>query len=312
MKFIVWRRVGILATALLLLTGVIASTAGEISSKLINLGTTLLWVLALTLLAHLLQTIAWKMLIKASPLKLFWLKLGGEALDSLSPFVPLKGSTYQFGALAKKGVLPSDSLIAYRGLKWLARLIAVSVFLLLGGLLTTIPPLGRWGLVLLGIAGLAGLGRSLGKRQVFVPLYRLLPFGSSPATVGTLEETDRGLATLFQRSRGKFSISLGLILVSEWVLAGEVLLLGSRLFPQFPLATALLITGASSGVLFAFQFLPGGFGLLELVVGGLLQLIMGPTGFIAGVTLVLARRIRALVWWILGLAAVGNPAKLFR
>lgn len=325
-QLIPWKRLIILIVSLLLLVWFIYNRgAGAVGEYFIDGIQVLPIILLISFFYLFLQTLAWQLAIgptKGSFWSLFTLEAGGNALRALSPFALVGGDPVQGDLLQKKHEVVSgaDSIITDRTVQILSTAIFVFVGLIIGFLNTpSLPYLVRIIVpIVIAVIGLfCIIAIQTSKTGFFAAVLNKTPtFGlpcgrNSPAARGTVDEYDRQFLKFYNDKRGTFYQTLILHLICQVLMMVEVYLIGSKLIPEFTISWALILTAAAPVVAGIFYFVAGAFAVMEMSFAGLLVLAFGPLGAVAGITIVLIRRVRALCWIIVGMVFVGNPFKMF-
>lgn len=324
-KLVPWKQLAFLVAGLVILGVLIAQQgAGVIGSQLLSVGSVFLAILGITFFYLFLQTFAWQVCIpdgKGSFWSLFKIKAGGDALNSLLPFTLIGGSAVQGQLLREKHQVEAgaESIVIDRSIQIVALSMFVWVALIVGFLNATLLPIGLR-IVIPVLALVIGAFTIWAVRShgpgLFAPIVRTLaglgvPGCATPALRGSLRESDRTLLNFYESKRGAFYQALFLQLLCQGLLVAEIYLIGTALVPAFTPALALVLAATAPLIAALFWFVPGAFGVLELIFAVLLGIAFGTGGAAAGITLVLVRRARALVWIIVGMGLTGNPFKMF-
>ena len=324
-KLIPWKALALLVAGLIVL-GLLIQQQGValIGTQLGQVGPVFLAILGLTFFFLFLQTFAWQVILKdnkGSFWSLFKIKAGGDALNALLPFSLIGGTAVQDHLLRERHQVQAgaDSIVIDRNVQNLAVMIFVWVGLIVGFLnALQLPATVRIGvpflLLLVGIFFVVAI--RTGGPGFFAPVMRRLgdlglPFGKSASCRGHVQETDRLLLQFYQQRSGAFYQALFLQLLCQGLMVAEVYLIGRAIFAEFSPALALLLAAATPLITGLFTIIPGAFGILELIYAGILMLAFGGIGAAAGITIVLVRRARALVWIIVGMILTGNPFRMF-
>jgi uncharacterized membrane protein YbhN (UPF0104 family) len=326
-SLIPWRRLAFLIISILLLVWFIYNRDASLVGEFVLDGVVIFpIVLLISFFFQFLQALAWQLAVgpsKGSFWSLFTLEVGGNALRSLSPFTLVGGDPVQGHQLQKKHEVVSgaDSIVTDRAVQYLATGIFVWVALIVGFLRTPSLPiavriavsavvaaLGIYCIIAVRNAKSGFYGAIISK----IPTFGLPCGCNSPATVGTTDEMDRQIINFYEKKSGAFYQSLILHLICQVLLLVEVYLIGSALLrAEFTVSWALILTGLAPVVSTIFCFIPGAFAVMEMSFAGLLALAFGPMAAVAGIAIVLIRRVRALCWIIVGLIFAGNPFKMF-
>jgi len=270
-------------------------------------------------LVNLLEAVSWKYLLLSrdripSLNRLFWLRLGGEALNQLTPTASLGGEPFKAAALNKHGVSWDEataSVVIHKGILVLS--LALYIFLGLA-LAPFLLPGASSHLNLLSLAalGLAAAGVTFVFLQRRAPcstgLRMLDRLGFCPPAWKEKEETfnnlDARLAGFYREHRGRCLLAFTLFFLS-WVLHGVEVYLMFKLL-GCPIGWDLAICLDALAMLFTALgfFIPGAVGVQE---GGNILLTLGfELGMVLGVAFSILRRLREAFWLALGLLVVAR------
>ena len=270
-------------------------------------------------LVNLLESISWKYLLLTkdkipSLHRLFWLRLGGESLNQLTPTASLGGEPFKAAALQKDGI-PWDeataSVVIHKGIL----VLSLALYIFLG--LALAPFLLPGASAHLGYLGLAALVlAAAGGTFVFVQakapcgfgLRFLTKLGVCPPALKEKEETfnnlDTRLASFYREHPGRCLLAFTLFFLS-WVLHGVEVYLMFWLLGH-PIGWGLAICLDALAMLFTALgfFIPAAMGVQE---GGNILLALGfDLGMVLGVAFSILRRLREAFWLGLGLLAVAQ------
>jgi uncharacterized protein (TIRG00374 family) len=270
-------------------------------------------------LVNLLESISWKYLLLTkdkipSLHRLFWLRLGGESLNQLTPTASLGGEPFKAAALQKDGI-PWDeataSVVIHKGIL----VLSLALYIFLG--LALAPFLLPGASAHLGYLGLAALVlAAAGGTFVFVQakapcgfgLRFLTKLGVCPPALKEKEETfnnlDTRLASFYREHPGRCLLAFTLFFLS-WVLHGVEVYLMFWLLGH-PIGWDLAICLDALAMLFTALgfFIPAAMGVQE---GGNILLALGfDLGMVLGVAFSILRRLREAFWLGLGLLAVAQ------
>jgi uncharacterized protein (TIRG00374 family) len=264
-----------------------------------------------------LESWAWKYILVDPPAKLtvarlFWLRLGGESLNQLTPTASLGGEPFKAARLQADGVpleAGSASLVIMKGILVLS--LALYIFLGLALSPVYLPEAAKHMLFL----GLAALGLAAAG-TIFVIVQGRAPCGNSfrflsrrgwlPGFLqkqeGFLEDLDSAMSTFYRQHPARV-ISSFFIFFCSWLLhAVEVFIIFWLL--GHPISWGLAICMDSLAMLFTALgfFIPAAVGIQE---GGNILLALGfNLGFELGAAFSILRRIREAFWLSLGLIVV--------
>jgi glycosyltransferase 2 family protein len=264
-----------------------------------------------------LEAWSWKYILVDTPAKttvsrLFWLRLGGEALNQLTPTASLGGEPFKASRLQADGVpldLASASVVIMKGILVLSLVLYIFTGLALAPIY--LPEAAKHMLLLcLAALGLAAAG------IIFVFVQRREPFGNSFRFLdrrgwlphflrdqeGFLEDLDTAMSHFYRQYPFRALLAFTLFFLSWLLHAVEVYLmfwlLGHPISPGMAVcldALAMLFTALGF-------FIPAAMGVQE---GGNILLAMGfKLGFDLGAAFSILRRIREAFWLCLGLVVV--------
>lgn len=324
-KLVPWKQLGFLVAGLVLLGLLIAQQgSGIIGHQLLSVGAVFLAILGIAFFYLFLQTFAWQVCIpdnKGSFWSLFKIKAGGDALNSLLPFALVGGTAVQGQLLRDRHQVEAgaESIVIDRSVQLVAISMFVWVALIVGFLNAVSLPIAlRIAVPVIALVGGIFIVWAIRREGpgLFTPLFvTLSAFGipgcSAPALYGSVREHDRTLLNFYLTKRGAFYQALFLQLLCQGLFVAEIYLIGTALMPAFSPALALSLAATAPLIAAIFWFIPGAFGIMELVFALVLGAAFGSVGAAAGITLVLVRRARALVWIVVGMGLTGNPFKMF-
>jgi glycosyltransferase 2 family protein len=264
-----------------------------------------------------LEAWSWKYMLVDAPARttvarLFWLRLGGEALNQLTPTACLGGEPFKAFRLQADGLpleVASASVVIMKGILVLSLVLYIFTGLALAPFY--LPEAAKHILFLtLAALGLAAAG------IIFVLVQRREPFGNSFRFLsrrgwlphflrdqeGFLENLDTAMSQFYRRYPSRALLSFFLFFLSWLLHAVEVYLmfwlLGHPISPGMAVcldALAMLFTALGF-------FIPAAMGIQE---GGNILLAMGfRLGFGLGAAFSILRRIREAFWLCLGLVVV--------
>lgn len=269
-------------------------------------------------LVNLLEAVSWKyMIIDLPPTislsRLFWLRLGGEALNQLTPTASLGGEPFKADRLRTGGV-PLDqataSLVIHKGIL----VLSLVLYIILG--LALAPHYLPAALSHLGFLCLGALGLALAA-AAFVLLQRRGAFSSQgvhflqrrgwcPRFLREKEDffarLDDSLSSFYRQYPIRAALAFVLFFLS-WVLHAVEAYLIFWLVGH-PISGGLALCLDSLAMLFSAMgfFIPAAAGVQE---GGNLLLAMGfNLGLTLGATFSILRRLREAFWLSLGLLVV--------
>ena len=265
-----------------------------------------------------LEAVSWKYIIinrppQTSLARLFWLRLGGEALNQLTPTASLGGEPFKAARLQADG-LPLDqataSVVIHKGI--LVMSLALYIFLglalaplFLPAALAYLVPLSL-GALLLAAAGAAFViaqrhgsfcsqGIGFLDRRGWCPRFL-------KEKEGFFADLDSSLSSFYREHPRRAALAFGLFFLSWMLHAVEVYLMFWLM--GHPISPGLALCLDSLAMLFTALgfFIPAAAGVQE---GGNLLLALGfNLGLTLGATFSILRRLREAFWLALGLLVV--------
>jgi glycosyltransferase 2 family protein len=264
-----------------------------------------------------LEAWSWKYILVNPPAKttvgrLFWLRLGGEALNQLTPTASLGGEPFKATRLQADGVplgVASASVVIMKGILVLSLVLYIFAGLALAPIY--LPAAAKHMLFLcLAALGLAAVG------IIFVVVQRREPFGNSFRFLsrrgwlphflrdqeGFLENLDTAMSQFYRQYPYRALLAFSLFFLSWLLHSVEVYLIFWLL--GHPISWGLAVCLDSLAMLFTALgfFIPAAMGVQE---GGNILLALGfNLGFDLGAAFSILRRIREAFWLCLGLVVV--------
>jgi uncharacterized protein (TIRG00374 family) len=268
-------------------------------------------------LVNWLEAWSWKYILVDTPARttvgrLFWLRLGGEALNQLTPTASLGGEPFKASRLQADGVpleVASASVVIMKGILVLSLALYIFVGLALAPLY--LPEAAKHMLFLcLAALGLAAVG------IIFVLVQRRGPCGNSFRFLsrrgllphflrdqeGFLEDVDTAMSQFYRQYPARAFLAISLFFLSWLLHSVEVYVIFWLL--GHPISVGLSICLDSLAMLFTALgfFIPAAIGVQE---GGNILLALGfNLGFDLGAAFSILRRIREAFWLCLGLVVV--------
>jgi uncharacterized protein (TIRG00374 family) len=268
-------------------------------------------------LVNFLEAISWKYLILNLPQgisvnRLFWLRLGGESLNQLTPAASLGGEPFKAARLQAGGV-PLDaataSVVIHKGIL----VLSLTLYIFLGLALAPVflpAAVAHFKFLSLGALALAAAGIT------FVVVQRQGPCGSGvrfltrlgwcPAILkekeGFLADLDTAMSRFYREYPSRAALAFTLFFLSWLLHAVEVYLMFWVL--GHPISWGLALCLDALAMLFTALgfFIPAAVGVQE---GGNILLALGfNLGFTLGAAFSVLRRIREAFWLSLGLLVV--------
>lgn len=264
-----------------------------------------------------LESWSWKYILVQPPEKitvgrLFWLRLGGESLNQLTPTACLGGEPFKASRLQAGGVpleVASASVVIHKGILVLSLTLYIFTGLALAPIF--LPDAAKHMLILcLAALGLAAVGIT------FVLLQRRGPCGNSFRFLsrrgwlphflkdqeGFLEDLDTAMSQFYRQHPVRALQAFSLFFLSWLLHSVEVYLIFWLL--GHPINMGMAVCLDSLAMLFTALgfFIPAAMGVQE---GGNILLALGfNLGFTLGAAFSILRRIREAFWLCLGLVVV--------
>jgi uncharacterized protein (TIRG00374 family) len=268
-------------------------------------------------LVNWLEAWSWKYILVDTPVetkvsRLFWLRLGGEALNQLTPTAGLGGEPFKASRLQADGVpleTASASVVIMKGILVLSLVLYIFVGLALATVY--LPEAAKHMLVLC----LAALGLAAGS-IIFVIVQRRDPFGNSFRFLnrrgwlphflrdqeGFVADLDTAMSHFYRQYPSRAVLSFFLFFLSWLLHAVEVYLM--FWFLGHPISWGMAVCLDALAMLFTALgfFIPAAMGVQE---GGNILLALGfKLGFDLGAAFSILRRLREAFWLTLGLVVV--------
>jgi len=125
----------------------------------------------------------------------------------------------------------------------------------------------------------------------------------SEKTVRRFEDLDSHIMDFYNESHTGFLVALGCHVGGRLLGVLEIYAIGRIVSDEFSLFAALMLAALAPMVALVFAFIPGAFGVMEGAFSGLLYLMhIDPS---IGITIQIAKRLRAAFWIGLGLFFLG-------
>ena len=264
-----------------------------------------------------LESWSWKYILVQPPAKitvwrLFWLRLGGESLNQLTPTACLGGEPFKASRLQADGVpleVASASVVILKGILFLS----LTLYIMTGVALAPVfLPEAATHMLLLCVAGLglAAVG------VLFVVVQGRQPCGNSfrflsrrgwvphflRGQEGFLGDLDTAMSQFYRQYPARAALAFSLFFLSWLLHSVEVYLIFWLL--GHPISWGLAVCLDALAMLFTALgfFIPAAIGIQE---GGNILLALGfKLGFDLGAAFSILRRIREAFWLCLGLIVV--------
>jgi hypothetical protein len=268
-------------------------------------------------LVNWLEAVSWKYLLLPQPdspsvSRLFWLRLGGEALNQLTPTASLGGEPFKAVRLQAGGVpweIATASVVIHKGILVLS--LALYIFLGLALAPLYLPVVGaHLGLLSLGALALAAGGVAFVILQRRNPcgfgLRLLTRFNLCPPTLkereGAFNDLDARLSTFYREHPRRASLAFLMFFLSWTLHAVEVYVMFWLLGHPIGLGQAICLDGLAMLFTALGFFIPAALGVQE---GGNILLALGfNLGLPLGAAFSILRRLREAFWLTLGLTVV--------
>lgn len=125
----------------------------------------------------------------------------------------------------------------------------------------------------------------------------------SEKTIERFSKLDAHIVDFYNASHRGFVIALGCHIIGRLLGVIEIYVIGRIVSDEFTLFAALMLTALTPVINVVFAFIPGALGVLEGAYGGVLYLLhIDPS---IGITIQIARRLRAGFWILLGFIFLG-------
>jgi len=282
------------------------------------LGWRFLPILCISGLGYVFYTIAWMQFLGRLGdgigfFELFRIKISGEAVNTLTPANFIGGDPMRIYLLKKsfKTAEGAASVVVDRTLQMLAVLITVMLgivvaFLKFDELSANI----TYGVPIALIVSLLFMGFILvhqrrGLFSLILKVCRRLRIKRefSDKTIKRFEELDGHIIDFYNESHRGFLVALACHVTGRLLGVVEVYAIGRVMSDEFTLFAALMLAALAPMVTAVFAFIPGAFGVMEGAFSGVLYLLnINPA---IGITIQIAKRLRAAFWISLGLLFMG-------
>ncbi|PIR25184.1 MAG: hypothetical protein COX62_08030 [Deltaproteobacteria bacterium CG_4_10_14_0_2_um_filter_43_8] len=242
--------------------------------------------------------------------ELFRIKIAGEAVNTLTPANFIGGDPMRIYLLKRYFPVTESaaSVVVDRTLHSMATLFMVFFGVIVSFLsYDHFPSNVKFGipLVMLVAMGFIGFIFVHQRRGIFGLLLQVLKKTGikkefSQKTVDRFQELDEHIVSFYQESHRGFMTALGFHIAGRLLGVLEVYVVGKTITNEFSLFIALVLTALSPMINTVFTFVPGALGVMEGAYSGVLYLMgLDPA---LGITIQIAKRIRAAFWIALGIA----------
>jgi uncharacterized protein (TIRG00374 family) len=268
-------------------------------------------------LVNLLDSLSWKYILihlpeKTTVARLFWIRLGGDALNQLTPTASLGGEPFKASRLQADGVpleRASASVVIHKGIL----VLSLSLYIFTGLALAPVflPEVAtHMSALILAALGLAAAGITFVVVQRREPCSNSFRFLSRRGWLphflrdqeGFLLDLDTAMAHFYRQYPGRAVLAFSLFFLSWLLHALEVFLIFWLL--GHPISWGLAICIDALAMLFTALgfFIPAAMGIQE--GGNILLALSFNLGFTLGAAFSILRRIREAFWLSLGLIVV--------
>lgn len=308
-----------LATGAVLLA-VLIRTIGlqTIADHLRELGWRLLPILGISFGWYLLNTCGWRQFLHRLSdgigfWELFRIKVTGESVNTLTPVNFIGGDPMRIYLLRKSFPLSEGaaSVVVDRTLATTAT-IAVIVLAVIVGFVTfdRLTDNLKYGvpiaaLVSIGFIAFVLIHQRRGFFSLILNLCRRLRIKEefSEKTIRRFTELDAHIIDFYRANHRGFLIALACHIGGRLLGVAEVYAIGRSVSDGFTPFAALMLSALAPVVNATFAFIPGAFGVMEGAFSGVLYLLhLNPA---VGITIQIAKRLRAAFWILLGLYFLG-------
>lgn len=276
-------------------------------------------VLMISGMGYVLYTAAWRTFLHRLSdgigfYELFRIKVAGEAINTLTPANFIGGDPMRIYLLKKNFPVSEGaaSVVVDRTLHSIAVLLTVMLgivvaFLTLDHLSANI----KYGVPIVLTIALAFMGFVLvhQRRGLFGILMELcrrfrIRREFSERTVRRFMELDSHIVDFYESNHRGFLLALGCHVVGRLLGVVEIYVIGRAVSDEFTLFAALMLAALAPMINAVFAFIPGAIGVMEGAYSGVLYLLhLDPA---IGITIQIARRLRAAFWIGLGLYFMGS------
>ena len=309
---------GILALGCAFLIGILSRTdfsAVRVEMQSVGLGGAL-FVLALSCVWPVIDVSVWSVTLPARPhgrhwvLDLFRIHLYGEALNALTPGVPLGGEPMKVMLLKERHGVPkretTASLVLLQSIIVCALLTFVAIGVALMFASGVLPDAYReTAVVSLVLAGIGVAGLALAQRYRIVSRVggwfgRRFGRGQEGSGLGVVTDIESSVLRFYRERPVAFVACVALHVLIAAVSAAEIFLVLKLIGNPVAYYEAWIIEAAVILLRNVFFLIPSGLGVQEGAFLAMCGLVTGsPT---AGVTVALIRRAREVLWIIVGLS----------
>ncbi len=265
-----------------------------------------------------LYTVAWRQFLdrlkgSVSLWELFRIKVTGEAVNTLTPMNFLGGDPLRVYLLKKNFATTEGaaSVVVDRTLHSIAILTVILTGIIAAFLkFDKLPPNVQYGVPLVMLIAIAFMAFILihqrkGFFSLVMTVCRRLHIKRtfSEKTIERFEKLDAQIVDFYELSHWGFWLALACHIGGRLLGVVEVYAIGRVVSDEFTLFAALMLTALAPIVNAVFAFVPGALGVMEGAYGGVLYLMhINPS---IGITIQIAKRVRAAIWILIGLLFLG-------
>ena len=275
-------------------------------------------ILAITGVSYVFYTIAWMQFLSRLSngigfFELFRIKISGEAVNTLTPANFIGGDPMRIYLLKKNFPVSEGaaSVVVDRTLQSIAVLFTILLGIIVAFLkFDELSANITYGVPIALVISFAFMGFLLvhqrrGLFSLILNVCRKIGIKKefSEKTVKKLMELDGHIIDFYNENHRGFLIALACHIVGRLLGVVEIYAIGRVVSDEFTLFAALMQAAVSPMVMAVFAFIPGAFGVMEGAFSGVLYLLhLDPS---IGITIQIAKRLRAAFWIALGLLFLG-------
>lgn len=245
--------------------------------------------------------------------ELFRIKITGEAVNTMTPANFIGGDPMRIYLLRKNFPLSEGaaSVVVDRTLASAATIAVVVLGVVVGFLtLDHLPANLKYGvpiaaIVCIGFIAFVLVHQRRGFFSLMLGICRRLGIRRefSEKTERRFRQLDAHIIDFYEANHRGFLVALGCHILGRLLGVIEVYAIGRAVDDEFTLFAALMLTALAPMVNVVFAFIPGAFGVMEGAYSGVLYLLhLNPA---VGITIQIAKRLRAAFWIALGLFFLG-------
>jgi len=275
-------------------------------------------ILSITGVGYVFYTIAWMQFLGRLSngigfFDLFRIKVSGEAVNTLTPANFIGGDPMRIYLLKKNFPVSEGaaSVVVDRTLQSVAVLVIVLLGIIVAFLkfdelsanITYGVPIAL--VISFGFMAFLLIHQRRGLFSLILNVCRRLGIKRefSERTTKRLMELDGHIVDFYNENHRGFLIALGCHIAGRLLGVVEIYAIGRVVSDEFTLFAALMLAALAPMVMAVFAFIPGAFGVMEGAFSGVLYLLhLDPS---IGITIQIAKRLRAAFWIALGLLFLG-------